>query len=49
MKQITGREKKELMPDPNIIKEKQLVEEDYIFIPSTGAKLTARDAKNFVD
>ena len=49
MKQITGREKKELQPEANIIQEKQLVDDDFIYIPSTGAKLTARDAKLFVD
>jgi len=37
------------LPEPNIIQEKQLLEADYIYMPSTGAKLTARDAKIFVD
>jgi hypothetical protein len=53
MKQITSRSnpKQELLPEPSIIEEKQrqLTEEDYIKIPETGAKLTARDAKIFID
>jgi len=49
MKQITGRQKQELLPEPNIIQEKQLLGSDYIYLPKTGAKLTARDAKIFID
>lgn len=49
MKQITSREKKELLPEDDIIYQKQLPESDYIYIETTGAKLTARDAKIFID
>jgi hypothetical protein len=49
MKQITGRNEKELLPEAEIIKQKQLNDNDFIYIDKTGAKLTARDAKIFVD